>query len=281
MGFVRATLTVMSISACLFGADKGQPNAGWAENYNIPLWDEGKVPLAQGTRPLDNPFLTVFLPPENKRNGGSVVIAPGGSNIMLMYGAEGLEIAERFNDWGFTAFVLTYRLSPRYGEDTRVADGIRAIQLVRSRANEFKLDMNRVGFTGFSAGSALARSVAAASGPGDPNTADPIARMNSRPDYLVMVYSAGRPTQGEDLKNFPPTFLLAAAADRGAANGSAQLWLDLNRAGAIAEIHIYQKGRHGFGAAYTSPEFKPWMDALHHFLEQDGFLVPAKNGTSH
>ena len=47
MGFVRATLTVMSISACLFGADKRQPNAGWAENYNIPLWDEGKVPLAK------------------------------------------------------------------------------------------------------------------------------------------------------------------------------------------------------------------------------------------
>ena len=52
--------------------------------------------------------------------------------------------------------------------------------------------------------------------------------MNSRPDYLVMVYSAGRPTQGEQLKSFPPTFLLAAAADKGAANGSAQLWLDMN-----------------------------------------------------
>ena len=105
--------------------------------------------------------------------------------------------------------------------------------------------------------------------------------MNYRPDYLVMVYSAGEPTPGEELKNFPPTFLLAAAADRGAANGSALLWLDLNRAGAVAEIHIYQKGRHGFGAAYTSPEFKPWMDALHHLLEQDGFLAPLKSGASH
>ena len=61
---------------------------------------------------------------------------------------EGIEIAERFNDWGFTAFVLTYRLSPRYGEDARVADGKRALQLVRSRAGEFKLDTNRVGFAG-------------------------------------------------------------------------------------------------------------------------------------
>src|SRR5512134_280591 len=71
---------------------------------NIPLWDAGAVPLAAGTGPLDAPFLTVFLPPEGRRNGASVVIAPGGANIMLMYGAEGLEIAERYNEWGVTAF---------------------------------------------------------------------------------------------------------------------------------------------------------------------------------
>ena len=75
------------------------------------------MPLATGNGPLDTPFLTAFLPPEGKRNGASVVIAPGGANIMLMYGAEGLEIAERYNDWGVTAFVLTYRLSPRYGDE--------------------------------------------------------------------------------------------------------------------------------------------------------------------
>ena len=205
-----------------------------------------------------------------------MIIAPGGSNIMLMYGGEGIEIAERFNDWGFAAFVLTYRLEPRYKEDARIADGKRAIQLVRSRAAEWKLDQNRVGFAGFSAGSSMARVVAAASGPGDPNASDPIDRMNSRPDYLVMVYSAGRALKDEQLKNFPPTFLLSAAWDRGAANGSAQLFLDLNRAGAVAELHIYQKGRHGFGGAYTSPEFSPWMDALKHFLQVGGFFVGTK-----
>ena len=66
--------------------------------------------------------------------------------------------------------------------------------------------------------------------------------------------------------------LLSAAADRGPANGSAQLFIDLNKAGAVAELHIYQKGRHGFGAAYGSPEFSPWMAALQHFLRQGGFL---------
>ena len=270
------TLCALAVSACLFAADKKAGGETWAENYNIPLWPEGKVPLADGNGPLDNPFLTVFMPPEGKRNGGSVIIAPGGSNIMLMYGGEGIEIAERFNDWGFAAFVLTYRLEPRYKEDARIADGKRAIQLIRSRAAEWTLDQNRVGFAGFSAGSSMARVVAAASGPGDPNASDPIDRMNSRPDYLVMVYSAGRALKDEQLKNFPPTFLLSAAWDRGAANGSAQLFLDLNRAGAVAELHIYQKGRHGFGGAYTSPEFSPWMDALKHFLQVGGFFGGTK-----
>src|SRR5215471_5676438 len=99
--------------------------------HNLPLWDAGKVPLATGDGPLDSPFLTVFLPPEGKRNGASVVIAPGGANIMLMYGGEGMEVAERYNTWGVTAFVLTYRLSPKYNDAARTLDGKRAIQLVR------------------------------------------------------------------------------------------------------------------------------------------------------
>ena len=242
------------------------------EHFNIPLWESGKVPMATGDGPLDAPFLTVFLPPENKRNGTSVIIAPGGSNIMLMYGVEGLEVAERFNDWGTTAFVLTYRLSPPYGEAARVLDGNRAMRLVRSRAKEFKLDPAKIVFAGFSAGSSMARSVAAAAGPGDANAPDPVDRVDSKPNYLLMVYSAGRATPGEKLKEFPPTFLLAAAHDTGAANGSAQLYLDMNRAGGVVEIHIYQKGRHGFGAATTSPEFSPWMDAFKHFLKVSGFF---------
>jgi acetyl esterase/lipase len=269
-------VSLLAISVCLAVAAEKPGGDPPVENYNIPLWSEGKVPLASGNGPLDNPFLTVFMPPKGKSNGSSVIIAPGGSNIMLMYGCEGVEIAERFNDWGCAAFVLTYRLSPRYGENARVLDGKRAVQLVRARAGALKLDPNRVGFAGFSAGSNMGRSVVAASGPGDPMAEDPVDRLNSRPDYLVLVYGPGRVTAGEELKNFPPTFLLSAAADRGAATGSAQLFMDLNRAGATAEIHIYQKGRHGFGAAFASPEFSPWMSALEHFLKQGGFIPGVK-----
>jgi endo-1,4-beta-xylanase len=241
-------------------------------NYNIPLWDAGKVPFAKGDGPLDTPFLTVFAPPEGKRNGGSVVVAPGGGNIMLMYGAEGMDIAERYNDWGVTAFILTYRLSPRYNNDARVADGKRAIQMVRSHAAEFHLDPKRVGFIGFSAGSTLGRSVADAAGPGDPNAADPVDRLSSRPDYLGLVYGPGRGGPGEVLKNFPPTFLMCAAADSGNAIGTAQLFADLTKAGAVAEIHVYQKGHHGFGDGFAHPELQDWMGRLELFLKQGGFI---------
>src|SRR5205814_3317946 len=135
-----------------------------AANYNIPLWEDGKVPMALGDGPLDKPFLTVFPVAPGKSNGGSIIIAPGGSNIMLMYGAEGMNIAERYNDWGVTAFVLTYRMSPKYNAAARTLDGKRAIQMLRARAAEWKLDVNRVGFIGFSAGSNMGRSVVAASG---------------------------------------------------------------------------------------------------------------------
>jgi acetyl esterase/lipase len=276
MRLYRTALAALSVLPWLAASPAlaaSAKNAGLApQPYNIPLWEDGKVPLAVGDGPLDKPFLTVFLPSPGKRNGASVVIAPGGANIMLMYGAEGLDIAERYNEWGVAAFVLTYRLSPRYREDARIADGKRAIQVVRSRAVELKLDPKRVGYIGFSAGSILGRAVAAASGPGDPNAADPAGRLSSRPDYLALIYGPGRPGPGEALKDFPPTFLCAAQADRVMSLGSSQLFMDLTKAGAVAEIHLYQKGRHGFGSGFRSPEFAMWMPELKHFLVEGGFL---------
>ncbi len=244
-------------------------------NVDIPLWTAGAVPDALGDGPLDRPLLTVFAPPPDKRNGSAVIIAPGGSNIMLMYGAEGFEAAERFNEWGVVAFVYTYRLSPRYSEEVRVRDGQRAVRLVRSRAREWGLDPDRIGYIGFSAGSNTARTVVAGATSGDAQATDPVDRMSSRPDYLVLVYGPGRATPDEPLKNFPPTFLVSAAADRGPSIGNADLFMGLTRAGATAEVHIYQKGRHGFGTGAGSPEFGTWMLDLRRFLALGSF-IPAE-----
>ncbi|HZL56209.1 MAG TPA: alpha/beta hydrolase [Bryobacteraceae bacterium] len=271
---VNKLLCALAIATTLIAAENKTISEKHAPgtNYNILLWDEGKVPLAKGDGPLDVPFLTVFQPPEGKRNGGAVVVGPGGSNIMLMYGAEGADIAERYNDWGVTAFVLTYRLSPRYGQDARVLDAQRAVRLVRARAGEFKLDTKRIGYIGFSAGSTLGRNFVDVAGPGDPNAPDPVDRLSSRPDYLGLVYGPGRGGKTESLKDFPPTFLMCAAGDAGNANGSAQLFIDLNKAGAVAEIHVYQKGHHGFGDGFASGTYSDWMGRLEHFLKQGGFI---------
>src|SRR4051812_34331583 len=124
-GVGPSALILLAAAGILSAAENRAPaekHGAAPNNYNIHLWEPGKVPGAKGDGSLDNPFLTVFQPPEGKRNDGAVVVAPGGSNIMLMYGAEGMNIAERYNDWGVTAFVLTYRLAPRYPQDARVAD---------------------------------------------------------------------------------------------------------------------------------------------------------------
>lgn len=272
------TLAMTAMAALLPAAenktagDKTAPR----DNYNIPLWEAGKVPGAKGDGPLDAPFLTVFLPPAGKANGASVVIAPGGSNIMLMYGAEGIDIAERYNEWGVAAFVLTYRLAPRYNEAARIQDGNRAIRLIRAKAQEFRLDPKKVGYIGFSAGSNMGRSVVASATAGDPGAPDLVERLSSRPDYLGLVYGPGRATPGENLKAFPPVFLLSAAGDVGPSLGNAGFAQELIQAGAVVELHIYQKGHHGFGDGFASGTYSDWMGRLEHFLKQGGFLPGGK-----
>jgi endo-1,4-beta-xylanase len=153
-------------------------------------------------------------------------------------------------------------------------DGQRAIRLVRAHAAEWHLDPARIGYIGFSAGSNIGRPIVSSSDSGNPQAPDPVDRVSSRPDYLALVYGPGpgRGAAGESLKDFPPTFLVSAAGDSGPSIGNAQLFADLTRAGAVAEIHVYQKGRHGFGTGAGSPEFSGWMPLLKHFLELDGFL---------
>ena len=198
-------------------------HAGPAPYQNIPLWPAGQVPGATGDGPLDAPFLTVFAPRAGKANGSAVVIAPGGGNIMLMYGNEGAYVAEVFNDWVVTAFVLSYRLAP-YDNDARTRDGERAMRLVRAHAAEWQLDAGKIGFIGFSAGGSLARAVVAASDAGAPDATDPIERASSRPDWAGLIYGAGRASEGESLAVYPPTFLLSAAGDQGPSLANAQLF---------------------------------------------------------
>jgi formylglycine-generating enzyme required for sulfatase activity len=272
---VKHFLLLALAAACIAPARAAGPARELAAYRNLPLWEPGEVPGTLGNGPLDEPFLTVFLPRAGTANGSAVVIAPGGGNIMLMYGGEGAEVAEVFNDWGVTAFVLSYRLSPPYDNDARTQDGERAMRLVRANATDWHLDPARLGLVGFSAGGSLARAVVGASDPGIADSADRIERASSRPDYVALVYGAGRAAPGESLAAYPPTFLLSAAGDQGPSLANAQLFTDLTRAGAVAELHVYQRGRHGFGSGVGSAEFGDWMPRLQGFLRVAGFLPVA------
>jgi len=270
-------LSMVLAAGFMAGATAAERGNELTAYRNIPLWESGQVPGAKGDGPLDAPFLTVFAPRAGTANGSAVVIAPGGGNIMLMYGGEGGEVAEVMNDWGVTAFVLSYRLTP-YDDAARTNDGERALRLVRANAARWKLDPAKIGFIGFSAGGSLVRNVVAASDSGDAKSTDPIERVSSRPDYAGLIYGAGRTSPGESLEDYPPTFLLSAAGDQGPSLANAQLFADLTKAGAIAELHVYQRGRHGFGSGVGSSEFGDWMSRFQGFLRVSGFLPSSGEG---
>jgi acetyl esterase/lipase len=216
----------------------------WAQNQDvrvIPLW-ENAPPGAQGTDDRDVPTITVYPAYGSQRTGTAVIIAPGGGYVGLAMNHEGRQVANCLNALGVAAFVLKYRLGPRYRHPIQLGDAQRAIRMVRARARQFDIQPNRVGIIGFSAGGHLASTAATHYDAGDPQAADPVDRENCRPDFLILGYAVVSFTapythQGsknallgnnpdpklvEDLSNelrvtpqTPPTFLFTTTADTG------------------------------------------------------------------
>src|SRR6516225_2368263 len=150
-----------------------QSPAGLVDGQTVPLW-QGAPPGALGTDESDVPALTIFLPRTVSPNTPAVVIAPGGSYVRLAANHEGRQVANYFNSLGFAAFVLRYRLGPRYHYPIELNDVQRAISLVRSHAADWRIDPARVGVVGFSAGGHLAMMASTRFDSG------------SRPDFAVL-----------------------------------------------------------------------------------------------
>jgi acetyl esterase/lipase len=154
-------------------------------DQTILLWPDG-APGAVGKEPVDIPTLTVYQPKE-KATGAAVIVCPGGGYSHLA-DHEGRPVAEALSSIGITAFVLKYRLGPRYHHPAPLLDAARAIRLVRSRAAEWQIDPKRIGILGFSAGGHLASTIGTHFDAGQPNSADPIEKVSSRPDLMVLIY---------------------------------------------------------------------------------------------
>lgn len=257
-----------------------------AEPKRELLWPDG-APGAKGDRPEDKPTLTVYLPDESKAVGTAVVICPGGGYSGLAVDHEGKQIAEWLNSLGVAGFVLEYRHRGRgYGHPAPMQDAQRAIRTVRAKAAEWKIDPQKIGIIGFSAGGHLASTTGTHFDRGDSKAADPIDRASCRPDFMILCYPVivfgqnvtrynsqdnllgkdASPELVESLSNekqvtseTPPAFLFTTDEDAVVLpENSVEFYLALRRAKVPAELHIYRVGPHGLGLAKDKPGVENW-----------------------
>ncbi len=264
------------------------------------LWPDG-APGALGTEPVDRPKLTVYRAPPDSATGAAVVVCPGGGYSRLAADHEGKQVAEWLNSLGVAAFVLQYRLGPRYRHPAPLQDAQRAIRLVRARAGEWGVDTGRVGILGFSAGGHLASTAATHFDDGRPDAADEVERQGSRPDFAILAYpvisledppahaSSRRNLLGEPadpalvelLSNerqvtarTPPSFLFHTADDAAVPAKNSVLFFEaLQKAGVAAELHVFGHGRHGVGLAPTDPVLSSWPRLCARWMEGLGLLA--------
>jgi acetyl esterase/lipase len=255
------------------------------------LWPGG-APGALGTDDTDIPKLLVYLPKENTTHMG-VIIAPGGGYQHLSMAKEGTDVAQWLNAHGIAAFVLQYRLGPRYHHPIELGDAQRALRLVRSRSAEYGID--KLGMIGFSAGGHLTATAGTHFDAGDPAATDSIERQTSRPDFIILCYavvSLQKPYahpgslkalvgENPDLATVdllsnelhvtpqtPPTFIYATTDDKTVPIiNSVLLYEALVKANVPVEMHLFQHGPHGTGLAQSYPALRIWPDLLWTWLQ--------------
>jgi acetyl esterase/lipase len=232
---------------------------------------------------VSKPTLTVFLPAKEKANGTAVVVCPGGGYTILAWDLEGTEVCAWLNSLGVTAVLLKYRVParpkvPRH--QAALQDGQRAMSLTRSKAKEWGIDPKRIGILGFSAGGNLSARVATAYARRAYDAVDGVDEVSGRPDFVVLVYPAWLANKqgdalAEDFKvtrDTPPMFLAHAGDDPVAAESSVQMYLSLRRAKVPAELHVWEKGGHGYGLRKTDQPVTTWPKRCAEWLKGRGLL---------
>jgi acetyl esterase/lipase len=265
----------------------------------LPLWP-GPAPGALGSADEDTPTITVYMPPNTTGPMTAVIIAPGGGYQHLSMNLEGRAPANFLNALGVAAFVLKYRLGPKYHHPIELGDAQRAIRTVRARAEEWHIAPDRIGIMGFSAGGHLASTASTHFDAGTPAAPDPIERVSSRPDFAILGYPVITFTEAwthqgsktsllgpnpdpalvRSLSNetqvtaaTPPTFLFHTNADTTVpAENSVQYFLALRKAGVPAELHIFKDGSHGVGLALQDLALSEWPRVLANWLRASGYI---------
>lgn len=271
-------------------------NAQSKTAQTILLWPDG-APGAQGTADEDKPSLTTFPVSENRVDTG-VIVFPGGGYAHLSMQHEGSDIAEWLNHLGISAFVLKYRLGPKYHHPIELGDAQRAVRYVRAHAAEYGIHPKKIGIWGFSAGGHLAATVETHFDEGQKSSSDPIERESSRPDFAILSYpvitmrdpyvhkgsrqnllgpspSAHRvdllSNELQVTGRTPPTFLFHTSDDPVVpVQNSIEFYLALRKANVPAEMHIYEHGKHGVGLAADDAALASWPTLLSNWLKAHG-----------
>jgi len=311
---MRRIFAILVVTFLALGLAQAQTEpcavAGTNNDYlgiqTIRLWP-GDAPEAKGKACEDTPTLTIFEPARGHSNGSAVVILPGGSYTHLASNHEGRQVADWFTTRGFRAFVLSYRLTTRgYLLPVPLLDAQRAVQTVRARARDYQFDPNRIVIIGFSAGGHLAALAATQFVAGKPDAEDPIERVSSRPDYLVLGYpwieavsgpnaiyverckksyaadkcEALRNTYSPELsvtKETPPTFWYHTFNDQSVpVEQGLRFYEALVKAGVPSEAHIFPNGPHGVGLGNGDPVLGQWPNLLENWLRAQGLLTAYK-----
>ena len=270
------------------------------DRESLLLWPGG-APGALGDAPEDRPKLTLYRAPAASANGTGVVVCPGGGYRNLASDHEGRQVAEWLNTLGVSAFVLQYRVGPRYHHPVPLQDAQRAIRIARARAKDFGLDPARIGILGFSAGGHLAATTGTHEGEGAPGAADPVDRLSARPDFMVLAYpvmtmdgpyvhrgslqnllgDTPDPRLASDLSNerrvtarTPPAFLFHTAEDTAVpVENSLAFTQAMHQAGVPVELHVFPRGRHGVGLAQTDPVLSQWPGLCAAWMRAMGLLA--------
>jgi acetyl esterase/lipase len=247
------------------------------------------------------PDLTVFLPAPEKSNGAAVMICPGGGYGALAFDHEGNAIAKWLNDNGIAGIILKYRLpSDQIMKDKSVGplqDAQEAMRIIRRHASEWKIDPKRIGVIGFSAGGHLASTISTHYAEKVYDVKDDIS---ARPDFSLLIYPVvsmdtlithrgsrnnllGIKPDDDQVRRFsnelqitaetPPAFLVHSSDDDAVpAMNSIGYYKGLQKNKIPAELHIFQKGGHGYGLAIGRGTESSWPDLCITWLKAIGLI---------
>jgi len=229
----------------------------------------GGLPVIRLTN-VTNPTLVIYKPLKEIDTGTAIIIAPGGGTSILAYDLEGTEVAQWFNSIGITAIILKYRVPGRaFNKDKQwlsaAQDGQRAVSLVRGRAAELGIKPDKIGILGFSAGGiAVGYTTIIKDRTYEP--VDQYDEVSFTANFAAPIYMGGLPENPFISKQTPPFFMVVAHNDKNMPLNMVETYIALKKAGASAELHIYESGGHGFGVRKTGLPVASWPERMKEWM---------------